>query len=66
MTIRDWLEVAGVGLVILSALGSVRVSMALRVRDRQDFELLRNSCRKTDELMGELRERVAKLEGAAE
>ena len=63
MTIKDWLEAAAAALVILSALGSVRVSMVLRSRDRQDFERLRESYDETVKELVKLREKVAGLSG---
>jgi hypothetical protein len=59
MTVKDW---AAVGMLVITVVGmyaNARVSMAMRERDRKDFEQLR---REHDELEGKFNE--AQIEAA--
>jgi hypothetical protein len=62
VTLKDWLQAAVALIVIGSALAGVRVSMALRERDREDFEELRDEHRKDHDRIGELEGQVRLLD----
>jgi len=63
MTVRDW---AAIGMLLVTVSGmyvNVRVSMALRDRDRQDFEDLRDDHDKLKEAFNEAQIEAARREG---
>lgn len=66
MTVKDWLQLAVAAVALFGVAANVRVSMALRERDREDFERLRDEHEETSKDVGKLKERLARIEGRAE
>lgn len=62
-TFKDWLQAGAAALVILSALASVYVQSALRKRDREDFEGLRQDFDDLEDKVSDHGERLGRLEG---
>jgi hypothetical protein len=63
MTVRDW---AAIGMLVITVVGmyaNARVSMALRERDRKDFEALREEHDKLKDAFNEAQIEAARRDG---
>lgn len=63
MTIRDIVQLLGIAALLVTQFVSIRVSMALRERDREDFEALRDAHESLRRDHYEVSHRLARLEG---
>ena len=65
MTIWNLMSAIGPAILLLTAMGNLYVSMALRRRDREDFERLLRDHKALQDAYHSLSERVVRLETKA-
>jgi hypothetical protein len=63
VTIRDMMQLFGAATLLIMQFVSIRVAMALRERDREDFEFLRSDHEALKRDHYAMMERIARLEG---
>jgi hypothetical protein len=63
VTVKDWVTLGALIVTLVGVVTQARVAMALRVRDRQDHEKLREDHDGLAEKVGEQGEKLAELKG---